>query len=233
MQPTIQLTAPEEALFSVLVAAGEAGGTTVRVAGGWVRDKALGRQTFDVDVALDNCSGVAFAKHITKMLRERGIEHSATGVVAANPEQSKHLETATMRICGLEVDIVNLRCETYADESRIPTMEFGTPEQDALRRDFTINALFYNLHTKAIEDLTKHGLTDLAAGLLRTPLEPRVTLLDDPLRALRGVRFHARYGFAFDEALRAAASSKEVRAALLAKVSRERVGKEIRQRARV
>ena len=55
-------------------------------------------------------------------------------VIESNPEQSKHLETARMKVAGLELDLVNLRSEKYADQtSRIPTMEFGTPEQDALR----------------------------------------------------------------------------------------------------
>ena len=55
-------------------------------------------------------------------------------VIESNPEQSKHLETARMKVAGLELDLVNLRSEQYADQtSRIPTMEFGTPEQDALR----------------------------------------------------------------------------------------------------
>ncbi len=44
------------------------------------------------------------------------------------------------------IDLVNLRSETYADNSRIPTMEFGTATQDAMRRDFTINAMFYNIN---------------------------------------------------------------------------------------
>ena len=55
-------------------------------------------------------------------------------VIMSNPEQSKHLETARMKVAGLELDLVNLRSEKYADQtSRIPTMEFGTPEEDALR----------------------------------------------------------------------------------------------------
>ena len=55
-------------------------------------------------------------------------------LIMSNPDQSKHLETARMKVAGLELDLVNLRSEKYADQtSRIPTMEFGTPEEDALR----------------------------------------------------------------------------------------------------
>ena len=204
----VELTSDEQDLVQVLVAAAAAQQTTVRICGGWVRDKALGRVTKDVDVALDNCSGATFAERVVEALA-KGLEggdgrgaalaaSSTVGLIAANPEQSKHLETATMRICGVEVDFVNLRSESYADagDSRIPTMAFGTPQEDAARRDFTLNALFFNVHTRRIEDFTGRGWEDLRAGLLRTPLEPRVTLLD-ALRP-RGVRFASRYGFALD-----------------------------------
>ena len=53
-------------------------------------------------------------------------------MIMSNPEQSKHLETARLKLAGLEIDLVNLRSETYAD-SRIPTMEIGTPKDDAMR----------------------------------------------------------------------------------------------------
>jgi len=227
----VELTADEAELVEILVAAAEETGSTVRICGGWVRDKALGRLTKDIDVALDNCSGAAFAEKVASVLRtKRGTSASRVGVIAANPDQSKHLETATMRLCGVEVDFVNLRSEAYADDSsRVPThVDFGTPTQDALRRDFTVNALMFNVHSRKIEDWTGQGWNDLRAGLLRTPLCPKVTLLDDPLRALRGVRFAARYGFALDEGFRGACRDPHVRAALLTKVSRERVGKEIK-----
>lgn len=149
------------------------------------------------------------------------------GVIQSNPDQSKHLETARMRVRGVWIDLVNLRSETYAEGSRIPEMTFGTPEQDALRRDLTINALFYNLHTRSVEDLTARGIPDLRAGLCRTPLPPRDTFLDDPLRALRAVRFASRLGFTVDPALASAAGSPEVLQALASKVSRERIGTEV------
>jgi tRNA nucleotidyltransferase/poly(A) polymerase len=97
-------------------------------------------------------------------------------------------------ILGHWVDFTNLRTETYEAGSRIPTVRFGTAEEDAQRRDFTINSLFYNLNSRRIEDLTGHGLCDLLERqLVRTPLPPRTTFLDDPLRLLRAVRFAARW----------------------------------------
>eukprot|EP00656_Telonema_subtile_P051248 TRINITY_DN6848_c0_g2_i2.p1 TRINITY_DN6848_c0_g2~~TRINITY_DN6848_c0_g2_i2.p1 ORF type:complete len:393 (-),score=80.89 TRINITY_DN6848_c0_g2_i2:184-1362(-) len=128
----------------------------------------------------------------------------------------------------MDIDFVNLRSETYSDTtSRIPEMEFGTPLQDAERRDFTCNALFYNLHTASVEDWCGTGIKDLHEGVLSTPLTPEVTLMDDPLRVLRAVRFSARLSFRMDSALQAAASSASVQTALVEKVKRERVGKEL------
>jgi hypothetical protein len=71
---------------------------------------------------------------VNEFLRSQGKETHKTAVIQSNPDQSKHLETARVKVNGIWIDFVNLRSETYAEDSRIPTMEFGTPEQDALRR---------------------------------------------------------------------------------------------------
>lgn len=154
---------------------------------------------------------------------------SAVAVIRANPEQSKHLETATMRVHGMWVDFVNLRAEEYSADSRIPALTgaCGSPAQDAERRDFTMNALFYNVSSGAVEDWTGAGLSDLAAGTLRTPADPRTTFRDDPLRILRALRFSARFSFTMVPALRAAASEPALHVALAQKVSRERIGNEL------
>ena len=202
---------------------------TLRVAGGWVRDKLLGRESKDIDIALDALQGREFAERVNEYLASTGAPTSGVGVIHANPEQSKHLETATLRVHGTWLDLVHLRSETYAEGSRIPdAVSFGTPEQDAQRRDLTFNALFYNLHSRCVEDhLGGAGLADLRAGIARTPLPPLQTLLDDPLRALRAVRLATRLGFSLAADLQEAAASPQVHAALRAKVSRERVGVEL------
>ena len=61
-----------------------------------------------------------------------------------------------------------------------------------MRRDLTINALFYNVNDGQVEDFTGRGLRDLQNRVVDTPLDPLVTLKDDPLRSLRAVRFAAR-----------------------------------------
>ena len=239
----IVLTRKEDEVFSLLLdvvnnekkgeiddggkATTKMAGLTLRVAGGWVRDKLLGLESNDIDVALDKCLGAEFAAKVNEYLTSKGEEISGVGVIQSNPEQSKHLETATMKVRDVWLDFVNLRSESYADESRIPTMSFGTPLEDAMRRDLTINALYYNLNEKKVEDFTGKGIEDLKIGLCRTPLEAKRTFVDDPLRVLRAVRFASRYAFTLAEDIGVAVEDEQVREGLRTKVSRERVGKEV------
>jgi tRNA nucleotidyltransferase/poly(A) polymerase len=182
----------------------------------------------DIDIALDDMLGREFADHLNAYLTQVGEETISVGVVMKNPEKSKHLETATMKVGTFWIDFVNLRAEQYAQDSRIPDlMRIGTPAEDAFRRDLTINSLFYNINNGQVEDWTGRGFDDLRRGVVSTPLAPLTTLLDDPLRALRSVRFAARLRFTMDEALVEAAMDDRVRKALAEKVSRERVGCEV------
>ncbi|RFU26613.1 hypothetical protein B7463_g9729, partial [Scytalidium lignicola] len=207
----------------------------LRFAGGWVRDKLLGIQSHDIDTAINVMTGYSFSMKMKEYLsndenmKKHSIEANDIGnlhKIAANPEKSKHLETVTTKIFGIDVDFVNLRRETYSEDSRNPQMEFGTAEEDALRRDATINALFYNLHTDVVEDFTG-GLKDMGAKHIRTPLDPHTTFMDDPLRVLRLIRFASRLGFRIDEDSEVSMSDRSVQHALEVKISRERVGVEL------
>ena len=225
--------------------------TTLRFTGGWVRDKLLGIPSHDIDVAISNMTGYEYCIKLKQMLDDPEIagklvlydpnsdssqikNDPVTGAVMgslhkidANPEKSKHLETVATQIMGLELDFVNLRKESYTDTSRVPHMEFGTPKEDALRRDATINALFYNLHTSLVEDFTEEGLDDLKAHILRTPLEPFQTFRDDPLRVLRLIRFASRLKYKIDPAAEVAMANPTIQEALRHKISRERIGTEL------
>lgn len=197
-----------------------------RIAGGWVRDKLLQLPSSDLDIALSIPSGYAFAVGFVEYLQSQNVTTGTVGRVAANPEQSKHLETGTTKIMGLECDFVGLRSETYAD-SRIPQIRPGTPLEDASRRDLTINALFYNVHKREVEDFTQRGLLDLDQKVARTPLAPRQTFEDDPLRILRCVRFASRFDLTISDDVVAAIKEKDIQSAISTKVSKERVGIEI------
>ena len=225
-----RLTPDEKNLFTIILDSikfnPHKSNTVARVAGGWVRDKVLGRQSDDIDIALDNQSGEEFANNINTYLKSLGKKTSYVAVIQANPDQSKHLETANVKILNFMIDCVNLRSEEYASNSRIPEIRPGTALEDAMRRDFTINALFYNLNEGEVEDMTNMGLNDLREGLIRTPLDPLCTFNDDPLRVLRAIRFASRFNFTLHPDILSAALHPSIQKAILEKVSRERVLKE-------
>lgn len=172
--------------------------------------------------------GETFAEKFREYLGRRKIPSSSCGVIHSNPDRSKHLETATLAVFGQFIDFVNLRAETYANNSRIPeSIAFGSPLEDASRRDITINSMFWNIHSEEIEDFTGLGLSDLEGGIIRTPLPPRETLLDDPLRLLRVVRFATRFQYSIVPELLETMQDSVVHDSLREKVSRERVGIEL------
>ncbi|XP_057860454.2 tRNA nucleotidyltransferase cca2 isoform X2 [Cryptomeria japonica] len=229
LRESVELTEVEEKIFERLrkVLLHFNLPTQLRVAGGWVRDKLLGKDSSDIDIALDDMLGREFCDKVNEYLANAGEKTQGVGVIQCNPDQSKHLETARMRIYDMWIDFVNLRSETYVEHSRIPHMKFGTAKEDAYRRDLTINSLFYNINTGSVEDLTGRGISDLKAGVIATPLPPKDTFLDDPLRVLRAIRFGARFEFKLDDDLKKAVVDKDVRAALATKISPERIGHEI------
>lgn len=230
LSTSIQVTESEARLFNTLLAAIASVNkqdTTLRVAGGWVRDKLLGYESHDIDIAVDNMTGVELGTIINEYITSQGETVHKMGVVSQNPEKSKHLETACITVCGYDVDLVNLRAESYQETSRVPSaIKFGSPHEDALRRDFTVNALFYNINTREIEDFTGQGLADLKSRLIRTPLDCNITFYDDPLRILRAIRFSKRLGFELDKKMYQAVESKELTARLQI-VSRQRYNKEL------
>jgi tRNA nucleotidyltransferase/poly(A) polymerase len=225
--------------------------TVLRWTGGWVRDKLLEVGSHDIDLAINNMTGEHFGLKLQEYLEIPGnaekhglIEENdktdklsskdkakkvAPGLhkIEANPEKSKNLETATTNIMGIDLDLVNLRKETYNEVSRNPQMEFGTAEEDAVRRDATVNAMFFNLHTCQVEDFTGQGFDDMAAKIIRTPLEPVQTFKDDPLRVLRLIRFASRLDYTIDPATEEAMANPEIQDVLKIKISRERVGIEL------
>lgn len=260
--PTIELTPLESTLRTLLLDVGKyiteqqiaKGGsaaedhseTVLRFTGGWVRDKLLGVESHDIDVGISNMTGYQFGmalkdyldipEHLEKYKKgPNGEMHDAIvslHKIEANPEKSKHLETVTTKIFGLDIDLVNLRKETYTDDSRNPQMEFGTAVEDALRRDATINALFYNLNESQLEDLTERGLDDMKKNIIRCPMEPYQTFKDDPLRVLRLIRFASRLGYQIERETEAAMQIEDIREALKLKISKERVGAELEKMLR-
>lgn len=217
----ITLTATEEQLFNLLLSQTRRRSVTIRVAGGWVRDKLLAsihsskfHYSEDVDLAIDTMSGEEFAKLIGYPF-------------IGNPGQSEHLASVVINFkdLGISVDANRMRKETYRVDSRIPEIEPGSPLDDTKRRDFTINSLYYNIHSKEIEDFMECGVKDLKDGLIRTPKDALESFDEDPLRILRAIRFAARFEFRLDESILTAIDEKKH--LILEKVSRERISEEI------
>ena len=148
--------------------------------GGYVRDCFLGRESNDIDIVVEG-SGIDFARAVGE----------ATGSYVS---YFKNFGTAMLLFEGDEIEFVGARKESYRRESRKPIVENGTLEDDQLRRDFTINAMAFSLNPDDFGALVDPfgGIRDLAAGIIRTPLEPDTTYSDDPLRMLRAVRFATR-----------------------------------------
>jgi poly(A) polymerase len=121
-------------------------------------------------------------------------------------------------------EITTHRAEVYVPESRKPEVTFGDDVVvDLSRRDFTINALALRLPDMELID-PFDGLGDLAAGRLRTPLDPEISFGDDPLRMLRAARFVARFSLEPDPALTAAVERMHGRLSI---VSAERIRDEL------
>jgi tRNA nucleotidyltransferase (CCA-adding enzyme) len=127
---------------------------TVRIAGGWVRDRLLGIEgnRDDIDISVDRVSGVEFCNKTQLAMPDVKL-----AILKTNPALSKHLETVTLKIDNFALDVVQLRRDQYTNASRIPIVNVAPPHEDAMRRDLTINALFYNIATKQIEDFTGKG----------------------------------------------------------------------------
>lgn len=177
---------------------------TLRIAGGWVRDKMLGKPADDIDITIEtpqgrpHISGEQLAHVLSNATKDANHPHVA--VIKTNPEKSKHIETAVITIMGYQLELCHLRKDDYTSCSsvtRTPTVTVATPLEDAQRRDFCCNALFYNLKTREVEDYVG-GIEDIQKGVLRCPLDPHETFTDDPLRMLRGLRFSGKLGFRID-----------------------------------
>jgi len=111
------------------------------------------------------------------------------------PVTYERFGTAMVVVEGINVELVTARKESYEAGSRKPNVEPATYEEDAARRDFTVNTLMRNLHSGELRDPLGQGFEDLRSKTLRTPLNPGETFRDDPLRMLRAIRFRWKLGF--------------------------------------
>ena len=189
-------------------------GRTAYLAGGCVRDELLGLHPQDYDVATD-----APPDRVAELFSRTRAVGKSFGVMLVTHSGST-IEVATFRAEG-----------PYSDRRRPDAVRFATPEEDAQRRDFTINALFIDpLDPKHQPDGRVidfvGGQADLAARVIRAVGDADARLAEDHLRALRAVRFAGRLGFTIDPPT---ADAITRHATELAGVSRERIGDELRR----
>lgn len=168
----------------------------VFIAGGYVRDYVMGKDPKDLDLMINKVNGgIEFAEWVTK--RVGNYKQYSNPVIFPRFGTAKFNLNGIihngMDLSGTDIEAVMPRSETYTSGSRKPEVGFSSLQGDAERRDLTVNALFKNLSTGEILDLTGKGFDDLKKGVVRTPLEPSKTFIDDPLRMLRVVRFYAKY----------------------------------------
>lgn len=183
MGKTITEGCLDNPVFALVSSVAEELGVRAFVIGGYVRDCFLGRRNDDIDIVVEG-SGIELAEAVA-----RRIESSERRKCQVSVFQT--YGTAMLKYHGAEVEFVGARRESYRHDSRKPIVEDGTLEEDQKRRDFTINAMAFSLCREDYGALVDPfgGIRDLAAGIIRTPLEPEQTYSDDPLRMLRAIRF--------------------------------------------
>lgn len=159
-------------------------GYTAYLVGGGVRDLLLGKKPKDFDVVTDARPG-----EIRKLFRNSRIIGRRFRLVQVFFKGGKIVEVSTFRRRS-EFDLTS-----EGEDGKNPT--YGTPAEDAQRRDLTINALFYNIGDFSLVDYVG-GLEDLRRGYIRVIGDPAVRFVRDPVRMLRVLRHAARTGFTID-----------------------------------
>ena len=179
-QATITQGFLDHDIFKIVSQTAAEKGVKAYVIGGYVRDCFLGRSSKDIDIVVEG-SGIDLAEAVAAKVR-------------SNVSVFRTYGTAMLRYKGVEIEFVGARKESYGRGNAI--VEDGTLQEDQLRRDFTINAMAFSLQEADFGALVDPfgGIRDLAAGIIRTPMDPELTFGDDPLRMVRAVRFATRLG---------------------------------------
>ncbi|MDR2708851.1 MAG: CCA tRNA nucleotidyltransferase [Elusimicrobiota bacterium] len=198
------------------------------IVGGFVRDLILKKEPKDMDImvcpknffldkpAPASCQnpGIFLAQYLHK-------KYPSSSLVVF-----EKFGTAKLLIDEKEIEFVMPRKEVYTNQSRNPHTTLGTIKQDAIRRDFTVNALFLKISDGEILDLTKMGIEDIKNKILRVtdPENAEFIFNQDPLRILRAIRFSGQLDFPIEPHTFTALSKTVQRISI---VSPERIRDEI------
>ncbi|MEZ5045785.1 MAG: HD domain-containing protein [Chitinophagaceae bacterium] len=163
-------------------------GLEAYIIGGFVRDKIMQRPTKDIDIVCVG-SGIDLAHHVATYFSPK-------------PSVSffKNFGTAQLKIDQLEIEFVGARKESYEQHSRKPHVSIGSLQDDQQRRDLTINALAIGLNKNNKGQILDpfEGIEDIKNKILKTPLDPDKTFIDDPLRMMRTIRFATQLAFSIE-----------------------------------
>ncbi len=182
-------------------------GYTAYFAGGWVRDYLMGHPSSDIDIATN-----APPEKIVDLFPRTLLVGLAFGVVI-------------VMIDGHQFEVSTFRKDIeYLNGRKPEKIELSSPEQDALRRDFTINGLFYDPLNDQIHDYV-HGYEDIKKGIIRSIGDPQERFMEDRLRMIRAIRFSSRFNFRID--LDTQEAIKENADTLFPAVAMERIWKEL------
>ncbi len=185
----IVCTEEELFIFEKIAGAAEDLEMPAYIIGGFVRDKILNRPTKDADIVCIG-DGIALAeKTAAKFSRKPTVNFFKNFGTAQIKINSKEIP--------FEIEFVGARKESYNRDSRKPDVLPGTIEDDRLRRDFTINTLAISLNKNDYGKLHDplNGLEDIEKRIIKTPLPPDQTFIDDPLRMMRAIRFATQLKF--------------------------------------
>ena len=170
---------------SLLMEFGKVGdelGFSVHAVGGFVRDLLMRVENFDVDIVVEG-DGIQFAEQFEKRVPCRIRTHRKFGTaIILFPDGSK-------------VDVATARLEVYDSPAALPTVESGSIKMDLYRRDFTINALAFQLNPRGFGELTDFfgGIKDIKERVIR--VLHNLSFVEDPTRVFRAIRFEQRLGF--------------------------------------
>ena len=171
-------------VFKTVSQAARETGVEAYIVGGFVRDLILKRPNKDIDFVCVG-SGIDWAQKVGSKLG--GLPVTVF----------KNFGTAMIKYADYDLEFVGARKESYREDSRKPSVEDGTLDDDQKRRDFTINAMAISLNDNNYGELIDPfgGVAHLKEKMIKTPLDPDITFSDDPLRMMRAVRFASQLGF--------------------------------------
>lgn len=160
-------------------------GVSLYLVGGAVRDLLLGRPTEDLDLVVEG-DAETLASIIAKRLSGQVVSRS-------------QFSTAKIKVDGVSLDLITARSEHYSRPGALPQIAHGNMEDDLARRDFSINAMAFPLHTGNKGQILDPfgGQADLSSGLIRVLHDK--SFIDDATRIMRAVRYEQRLGFRLED----------------------------------